>query len=58
MPSFLQRRSTRDRAAMIRTEPLRLVRSEQADRLAAETFDILVGDLALGAGDLAAAGVE
>lgn len=42
MPSFLQRRSTRDRAAMIRTEPLRLVRSEQADRLAAETLDILV----------------
>ncbi len=32
----------KDRERMIRTEPLRLVRPEQEDRLETETFDILV----------------
>lgn len=42
MPNLHARRADKDRARMIRTEPLRLDRSEQEDRLAAEAFDILV----------------
>lgn len=42
MLSLFQRGISTKRAAMVRTEPLRLVRSEQADRLATEAFDILV----------------
>ena len=36
------RRASRDRENLARTEPLRLVRAEQEDRLADETFDILI----------------
>ena len=42
MLSLLQRRSNSDRARLVGTEPLLLVRSEQVERLASETFDILV----------------
>lgn len=42
MLSFPERRASKDRAELVRTEPLRLVRSEQVDRLATETFDMLV----------------
>ena len=36
------RRARRDREGLARTEPLRLVRAEQEDRLADEAFDILI----------------
>ena len=36
------RGANRERAAMTSIEPLRLVRTEQLDRLASETFDILI----------------
>ena len=36
------RSGEKNRSHMIRSEPLRLVRSEQQDRLASETFDILI----------------
>jgi len=36
------RGANRERAAMTRTEPLRLVRAEQLSRLGADTFDILI----------------
>ncbi|GAA0836363.1 MAG: FAD-dependent oxidoreductase [Cupriavidus sp.] len=36
------RSANRERAAMTRTDPLRLVRREQLDRLGADTFDILI----------------
>ncbi|MEW6641979.1 MAG: glycerol-3-phosphate dehydrogenase/oxidase [Pseudomonadota bacterium] len=42
MSFLLARKPARDRAAMALTEPLRFVRSEQLDRLAAERFDILI----------------
>lgn len=42
MSFFPARKPARDRAAMTTTEPLRFVRSEQLDRLAAERFDILI----------------
>ena len=42
MLNFPWRSSAKDRSSMIRAEPLRLVRSEQQDRLASESFDILV----------------
>lgn len=36
------RKANRERASMTGTEPLRLVRAEQLDRLASETFDIAI----------------
>ncbi|MBK0022551.1 glycerol-3-phosphate dehydrogenase/oxidase [Brucella pseudogrignonensis] len=42
MLNLRSRRADKDRARMIRTEPLRLVRSEQEDRLASETYDMLI----------------
>lgn len=42
MLNLRARRTDKDRARMIRTEPLRLERSEQEDRLETETYDILV----------------
>lgn len=42
MLNLRSRRADKDRARMIRTEPLRLNRSEQEDRLATETYDILI----------------
>lgn len=42
MLNFPWRSGDKDRSHMIRSEPPRLVRSEQQDRLASETFDILV----------------
>lgn len=42
MMVLLSRSTNRERAAMTSTQPLRLVRSEQLDRLQSETFDILI----------------
>lgn len=42
MLNLRSRRADKDRARMIRTEPLRLNRSEHEDRLATETYDILI----------------
>lgn len=42
MLNLRSRRADKDRARMIRTEPLRLFRSEQEDRLASETYDMLI----------------
>ncbi|AVA35586.1 glycerol-3-phosphate dehydrogenase [Cupriavidus metallidurans] len=42
MMGFPSRSANRERAAMTRVEPLRLVRSEQLDRLESEAFDILI----------------
>lgn len=42
MLNLRSRSADKDRARMIRTEPFRLGRSEQEDRLASETYDILI----------------
>jgi glycerol-3-phosphate dehydrogenase len=39
---FTSRSANRERARMTTTEPLRLVRTEQLDRLASEAFDIVI----------------
>ncbi|WP_454669284.1 glycerol-3-phosphate dehydrogenase/oxidase [Achromobacter kerstersii] len=42
MIGWLSRRPSKDRADMTSTEPLRLIRQEQLDRLGSEQFDILI----------------
>ena len=42
MIGWPSRKPRKDRAGMTRTEPLRLVRQEQSDRLGSEQFDMLI----------------